>query len=515
MSVLNSMYRLLFGFWILCFFSCENQQINTNKNSDKFNILFIVADDLNCDLGTYGNDLVHSPNIDSLASKGFQFDNAHCQYPHCGPSRASMMTGMYSDQTKINQNNIYLRSTVPDVITLSQRFKQQGYHAIRIGKIFHLDNPGTIGTSGIDDIYSWSHTINPYGRDKIDEHLIKSLAPRRYGGTLSWLKADGYDREQTDGIAADEAIEQIEKLSKSGDNFFLALGFVRPHLPFVAPSKYFDYYDIDDINIPKLEDDYLSSLPLPAIQSIRSRDLQLNLQDSISKEIKQAYLATVSFVDSQVGRVLNKLEETGLDKNTIVVFTSDHGFHLGDHGHWQKQTLFETSTRVPLIFYVPNSLGSNISTNIPVELIDIYPTLLDLVDISAPKYLSGNSLKEIINQSSYKHKGSALTKWSSGYSIKTKRYRFTCWGDNGELGYELYDHLYDQGELNNLANDPIYNDVFDSLKLVINTRILQAREKPLGIGRQFEGVTPIHTPRVVTYGDIHDLDGNITYYKNE
>ena len=190
---------------------------------DRLNVLFIVADDLNCALGAYGDTVVHTPNLDRLAGQGTVFENAHCQYPLCGPSRASFMTGLYADQTHIRQNNVYLRSAVPDVVTLSQRFRQQGYQAVRIGKIFHYDNPGTIGTAGIDDRHSWDQTINPYGRDKREEFKINTLKARRYGGTLSWLAMDGKDEEQTDGIGATEAVEQLEAFSSSGDPFFLAI----------------------------------------------------------------------------------------------------------------------------------------------------------------------------------------------------------------------------------------------------------------------------------------------------
>ena len=507
------MIRLIYLIITITFLSCQANNTSRNILPTKLNVLFIISDDLNCDLGVYENDVVKSPNINMLANKGVQFNNAHCQYPHCGPSRSSLMTGMYSDQTKINQNNIYLRSTVPDVVTLAQRFKQQGYQTVRIGKIFHLDNPGTIGTSGIDDIFSWTRTINPYGIDKLNEYLIESLVPRRYGGTLSWLKSDDIDIEHTDGIAATEAIEQLDRFATSGDNFFLALGLMKPHLPFVAPSKYFEYYNSDSISIPFLPDDYLDHLPEPAAKSVSSRKIQLNLKDSLAKEIKTAYYASVSFMDAQVGKVLKKLEDTGLDKNTIVVFTSDHGFHLGEHGHWQKQTLFDNSTRVPLIFYVPNNVAMGFKTNTPVELIDIYPTLLDLVGIEVPTHVVGKSLKKVLMQESTSVRKSALTKWKNGYSIKTERYRLTSWGENGELGYELYDHVFDPGELFNLSADSSYLNVFDSLNIILNDRIFQANIKPPNLGRQFEGVTPIPTPSVVTYRDIHDIDGVVNYYE--
>ena len=201
-------------FILLILFSCS-KEIEDKNNNNKINVLFIMTDDLNCDLGYYGHPQVISPNIDRLASQGVVFENAHIQYPLCGPSRASFMTGMYSDQTKHTKLNVDIRTTIPDVITLGQRFRQQNYRSVRIGKIFHYDNPGSIGSSSSDDIYTWDYTINPWGRDKEEEYKINTLSPRQYGGTLSWMEAEGDDEEQTDGIVANEAIEQLEKFSKN------------------------------------------------------------------------------------------------------------------------------------------------------------------------------------------------------------------------------------------------------------------------------------------------------------
>ena len=263
---------------LFCLFSCSGSQKNKklepkliSHTGEKMNVLFIIADDLNCDLGSYGNSVVKTPNIDRLAEMGVLFENAHNQYPLCGPSRASFMTGMYTNQTMITENNMSLRNSVPDVITLGQRFRQQGYQSVRIGKVFHYDNPSAIGTSGNDDIYSWDQTVNPYGRDKIEEYKINTLKPRRYGGTLSWLAADGNDEEQTDGIGASEAIKKLDDFAMNNTPFFLTVGFFRPHTPFVAPKKYFDLYDRDKIEIPKIPRDYLATLPEPALKSIRAK----------------------------------------------------------------------------------------------------------------------------------------------------------------------------------------------------------------------------------------------------
>ena len=468
----------------------------TEVKTSKLNVLFIVADDLNCDIGAYGNEAVITPNIDKLAKKGVLFGNAHIQYPWCGPSRASFMTGLYPDQTKIKQLRIYLRQAIPKVVTIGQKFRQENYHSVRIGKIYHYHNPRDIGTAGHDDNYTWDQTVNPYGRDKIEEYKINTLKPKQYGGTLSWLEADGTDQEQTDGIGANETIKFLDRFSKSGENFFLAYGLYRPHTPYVAPKKYYDLYDTNEMKIPISSDEYLKKIPVPAAVSIREKgEVQNNLEIKTAKTIKEAYYATTSFVDAQVGRVLDKLKETGLDKKTIVVFTSDHGYHLGEHGHWQKRTLFENATRVPLILSGPGINKNQKIMDAPIEMIDIYPTLMDLVGIQTPEFVSGKSFVSILKDSSSRVRKSALTELGvslsrgskiQGYSIKTDRYRLTQWGRNGVLGYELYDHRFDKEELNNLSSLNSHKKIKDSLKIIINNRIVEARKIPKGLGEQIE-----------------------------
>ena len=514
MNFFNRSLKLSF---LLILFCCSLSKKNIAQNdvpfSEKLNVLFIIADDLNCDIGVYGNKIVKTPNIDLLTQNGTLFQNAHCQYPLCGPSRASFMTGMYTNQTKMTKNNVFLRSTVPDVTTIGQRFREQGYQSVRIGKIFHYDNPSTIGTSGIDDIFSWDQTINPYGRDKIEEYKINTLSPRRYGGTLSWMSSDGEDEEQTDGIGANEAIKKLENFSKTGDNFFLAVGFFRPHTPFVAPKKYFDLYNKEEIIIPESSPEYLKTIPLPAAKSIRAKKNQLNLDEDLAKEIKQAYYATISFVDAQLGRIIDKLKQTGLDKNTIIVFISDHGYHMGEHGHWQKQTLFENSTNVPLIINVPGADYKSIKTMSPVELIDIFPTLMDLTNIIPPSHLVGKSLKPIIENKSSSVRDNALTRWRNGYSLKTERFRLTKWNMQSGFQYELYDHKFDTDELNNLALNPSYKVICDSLVKIIDGRIINANTKPDGLGRQISNVKPITKPLNLTYGDLYDENGKRIFLK--
>jgi len=326
------------------------------KPKPKLNVLFIVADDLNCAIGAYGDSIVKTPNLDQLAKEGVVFKNAHVQYPLCGPSRVSFMTGLYPDQTKSKKLRLYVRQTIPDVITIGQKFRMANYNSVRVGKIYHYHNPRDIGTAGHDDSYTWDQTVNPYGRDKTEEYKLKGLKQKLDGGTLSWLEADGSGEEQTDGIGASKTMDFLDEFAESGENFFLAFGLYRPHVPFVAPKKYFDLYDQVDFRIPESSNTYLETIPKPAAISVRSKKEQVNLDKKLAKTVKRAYYATTSFMDAQIGRVLDKLKETGLDKNTIVVFTSDHGYHLGEHGHWQKQTLFDNATRVPLIMAGPGGL---------------------------------------------------------------------------------------------------------------------------------------------------------------
>jgi len=487
---------------IICFLVSNIINANSENNPKKLNVLFIIADDLNCDIGVYGSPDVFTPNIDKLASQGVLFENAHVQYPLCGPSRVSLMTGLYPDQTKSKELRLYVRQTIPDVITLGQRFIMEKYNSIRVGKVYHYHNPRDIGTSGHDDHFTWDQTVNPYGRDKIEEYKLNKVKENFDGATLSWLESEGSDNEQTDGIGADETIKFLDKFSKSKENFFLAFGLYRPHIPFVAPKKYFDLYEKDNMTVPSNGDEFLKTISSPAAKSLRARKEQINLDNSIIKTVKEAYYSTTSFVDAQIGRVLDKLKETGLDKNTIVVFTSDHGYHLGEKGHWQKQSLYDRATRVPLIISGPGILSNKRIKNSPVELVDLYKTLMDLTGISSPEFVQGHSLKNILTSNSKPIRKSALSELrvysdgslAQGYSIKTDRYRLTRWLHKDERYLELYDHKYDFNENKNLVYEDDYSRVRDSLDIILTKRIEEAQNKPNGLGRQFENAKPTFEP---------------------
>ncbi|MEX2115000.1 MAG: sulfatase [Pirellulales bacterium] len=445
------------------------------------NVLFIISDDLNCDLGCYGHPLVKSPNIDRLAQRGLRFQQAHCQFPLCGPSRASIMCGLYADQTLVQHNAIYVRQRVPNVVTMPQMFRNHGYAAMRIGKIYHYGVPGTIGTDGHDDPDSWEKVINPRGRDKDDEANVFTLRPGQYGGTLSWLAADGTDEEQTDGIGALAAVKQLEQFAEQKTPFFLAMGFYRPHTPYVSPKKYFDMYPADRIVVPTVPTGYLDTLPQPARDTLTNKKDQVNLPDETARQAIQAYYASITFMDAQVGRVLDALDRLGLDKNTIVVFTSDHGYHMGEHGYYQKMTLFENATRVPLIISVPGMKSAGMSTASLAELLDIYPTLSEMCGLTPPSILSGVSLASVLDEPKSTPRTSALTQHHNGYTLRTDRYRYTAWGNDGADGTELYDHASDQAEMVNLTGHKVGMDTAAELPKLLSQRVAAARQHPAGL----------------------------------
>jgi len=396
----------------------------------KFNVLLIMSDDLNTDLGCYGDPVVKSPNLDRLASRGLRFEHAGCQYPLCNPSRSSLLTGLRSDQTGVYDNRTFFRTKHPRLITLPQLFRQHGYFTARVGKIFHYGVPRQIGTCGLDDPDSWDQTVNPRGRDKDDEPLIFSLVPGTFGGVLSWLAADGTDEEQTDGIGAAEAIKLLEKLRNRP--FFLAVGFYRPHTPYVAPKRYFGLYPLDKIQLPRGPADDEADIPPAALMSRKPEEKKLN--DRLRREAIQAYHAAVTFMDAQAGKVLDALDRLGLRDNTIVVFTSDHGYHLGEHGLWKKQSLFDEAASIPVIISVPGMRAAGEATPRPVELVDIYPTLADLCGLPAPENLAGRSLRPLLDDPQAPFKPGAVTQVRRrvrgpngrqffGYTIRTERLR--------------------------------------------------------------------------------------------
>ncbi|WP_417746504.1 sulfatase [Rosistilla oblonga] len=432
------------------------------QGRDRPNVLFIAVDDLACTLGCYGNLVAKTPNIDRLAAEGTCFQRAYNQLPLCNPTRASVMTGLRPDQIKVYDLDRHFRDQLPDVVTLPQAFQAAGYFAARVGKIYHYNVPASIGTDGFDDPPSWNRTVNPKGRDKTDEALVFNAEPhRKISGALSWLAAEGRDEEQTDGMIASEAIKIMRE--KKDQPFFLGVGFFRPHTPYVAPKKYFEMYPVDSLRLPYAPPGDRDDIPTAAFAH-NCPVPNYGLDHKTLLQATQAYYACVSFVDAQVGRLLDSLEELGLAEATIVVFWSDHGYHLGEHdGVWQKRTLFEQGARAPLIVRVPGQKSRGDCRQI-AEFVDIYPTLTDLVAIPSPPGLAGRSLRPLIDNRQADWDGFAVTQVLRpadarlpepvmGCSIRTHRYRFTEWGE-GKHGVELYDHQSDPNEFHNLAVNP-------------------------------------------------------------
>ena len=417
-----------------------------------YNVLFIAVDDLRPLLGCYGHPEIHSPNIDKLAERGTLFNRADCQFPVCNPSRASVLTGLRPDTTGVQDNPTDFREVLPGVVTLPQHFKDYGYHTRSVGKVAH-------GDAAWKDELSWSAPIwrEPW------RYIDKTKSP-------SWQALDVDDDELEDGRIANAAIEVLTEIKDK--QFFLAVGFNKPHLPFYAPSKYFDLYTTQDFKLP-LD----SNLPRNA-PSIASNPKGMKAYQDISNyppfsdektlELTLAYAANVSYIDALVGRVLDQLDALNLTENTAIVFWGDHGFHLGEHGLWRKNTLFEDSVRSPLIVSVPQQTHTDVVTDALVELVDIYPTLCDICQLSIPSELEGISMLPVIEDPIRLWKTAAFSQLKrstniNGHSMRTTQYRYTEWGQNGERGRELYDYHADPNETVNIVDIPENEELVSNL----------------------------------------------------
>ena len=412
----------------------------------QYNVLFIAVDDLRPLLGCYGHSEMHTPNIDKLATQGTVFNRAYCQFPVCNPSRVSVLTGLRPDTTRIYDNPTDFRQVLPGVVTLPQYFKDHGYHTRSVGKIAHGD------PAWLDEL-SWSE---PIWRERW-RYIDKTTSP-------SWQALDVDDDELEDGRIARAAVEVLTEIKDQ--QFFLAVGFNKPHLPFYAPSKYFDLYTTEDFKLP-----VDSSLPRNA-PNIAANPKGMKAYQDISDyppfseektlELTRAYAANVSYIDALIGRVLDQLNVLNLTKNTVIVFWGDHGFHLGEHGLWRKNTLFEDSVRSPLIVSMPKQIHTGTTTDALVELIDIYPTLCDACQLPIPTEVEGISMVPVIKEPTRQWKAAAFSQLVrvlnntsvDGYSMRTAQYRYTEWGNNGERGRELYDYYADPNETVNIVDLP-------------------------------------------------------------
>ncbi len=423
------------------------------------NVLFIVVDDLKTSLGCYGDTQVKSPNIDRLAAKGVRFDRAYCQYPVCNASRSSFLTGIRPDHTGIFSNESILRREKPDLVTLPQFYKQNGYFTASVGKINH---------AGVDEAGKPTLFMDPPAYSEFHNGVITKLGKTGEGRNLTndklawceWLSANGTDEDQPDGQNAATAIKMIE--DHKDVPFFIGMGFHKPHDPFFAPKKYFDLYPIEDIQLAKEPEDRSVELSL----AIPKEDAFKKFTDRERKEFRRGYFAGISFTDAQIGKLFDTLDRLELWDNTIVVVMGDHGYHLGEHGWWNKVTVFELCARTPLIVWAPGMKGMGRDTDGIVELIDLYPTLIELCGLNPAKPNDGQSFRKLLDNPTIPGKSAAFTQVTRGKtmgrSVRSDRWRYTEWGE-GKLGIELYDHNNDPLEYYNLATNPEHADLMSSL----------------------------------------------------
>ena len=461
-------------------FSVVTVSAQKKSKKPKYNVLFIASDDLRPELGAYGVAGIKTPNIDKIAQRGMRFDNAYAQYPVCNPSRTSLLTGRYPTETRVMNNNDYFRRIDPNTVTLPQYFKNNGYVTLRSGKIFH---------GGIDDQVSWTEGGEPTDPN-ITERGNPNFKPiqttadpddeERRQSQGAGIKASNSDRivvlegdgeKHGDYRAATRAINFIEKYKDKP--FFLAVGFVKPHSPPTAPKKFFDLYDVSTIPLPV--DFGTTPKAPPGFPEIsiapRNADLFTGRESTpeLSREMKRAYWASTSFMDAQVGRVIDALEKNGLKDNTIIVFWGDHGYHLGEKGKWSKAySLYEVGLRVPLIIAMPKNDGE--SSQRVVELVDLYPTLAELCGLPKPPNVSGQSIAKLLKKpkADWDLPAYSVTeaRKTLGKSVRTARWHYVEW-DDGRQGNMLFEHPKDPLELKNLANDPNYAKIVVEMKALL------------------------------------------------
>lgn len=458
--------------------ACTQPQTVAENPPQKPNVLFIGVDDLRCGLRCYGDSVALTPNIDALGASGMIFNRAYCQQAVCNPSRASLMTGLRPNTTKVWDLQTHFRKALPDVITLPQYFSNNGYHSQSVGKIYH-------DPAWAQDSLSWSvpETF------AVTKSAGKYVLPHNLNTTGSW-KASASERALVeddayiDGQVSSAAIDILTSVKDKP--FFLAVGFRRPHLPFSAPEKYWDLYKRESIPLPS---NMHAPVNVPSIALHPSVELrgytdvpdEGALSDNKKKELLHGYYASTSYVDAQIGKVLNTLDSLGLRDKTIVVLWSDHGYHLGEHGLWCKTTNFELDTRVPLIISYPGQKHKGEKTDALVELVDLYPTLADLVGLPVPDSLEGTSMKPLLEDpsrqwnevafSQFPRKSPRSKGFIMGYSVRTDDMRFTEWVDlqTGNVeARELYDHRIDSLEMNNVAEDQQHADNIKALTTMLD-----------------------------------------------
>lgn len=459
----------------LCFILLSSLTVHAAPN-----VLFIISDDLSAEaLSCYGNKQCQTPNIDRLAKRGIQFNRAYCQYPVCGPSRASLMSGMYPQAIGVvgNGSSSKFTQNLGSRPSMSQHFKNNGYYTARVSKIYHMRVPGdiTAGVDGPDHAASWTERFNckaPEWMSKGEhEHLTNEKLnkdPNKhyglgFGAAFYVVKGSTDGAEQADVLAADKAVELLGK--HKDKPFFLAVGLVRPHVPLVAPADFYEPYPPKKMELPlKIKGDW-DDIPKAGI-SKSSKSSGLDGQIDKQQRVLSAYYASVAFMDAQVGRILDALEKNGLAKNTIVVFTADHGYHLGEHDFWQKLSLHEESTRIPMLFAGPGIKPAK--TDSLAEQIDFYPTFAELAGFDIPKHIQGKSLAGVIKNPSQAVHDEVYCFKGNSHLLRTDRWALLSYRDGSS---ELYDMQADPKQYSNLAEKPEHEKDLEAMKTRLQKKL--------------------------------------------
>ena len=460
----------------------------------KPNVLFIIADDLTrTALSCYGNTLVRTPNIDRIAAQGTRFTRAYCNATYCGPSRASFMSGYYPHATGV-VGYASPRPQLGERATWSQHFMQAGYFSARVSKIYHMGVPGDIeegpgkNHDGADDAASWHERYNSPGpewkapgKGETLENNPDGTKPVMGGNTFVVVEAEGDDLAHADGRTAAKAVELIERFGRDRARpFFLAVGFVRPHVPFVAPAPYFEpFLPYEKLPLPPKHPDPWRDIPKAGINYKTSENMKMDVRRQ--QKAVGGYYAAVRYMDAQVGKVLDALQRAGLDEETIIIFTSDHGYHLGEHDFWAKVSLREESAQVPLIIRAPGRKPA--VCNSLVELIDLYPTTARLCGLEIPARLQGRDISGLLDDPRRTVRDTAfcVAPMREGFLLRDDRWSFVQYAEDASQGVELYDLTADPRQDTNLALKPEYAEVVRRFKAQVTATLQSVRRNDLGL----------------------------------
>jgi iduronate 2-sulfatase len=468
---------------------------NFTPAADRPNVLFIISDDLTSTaLSCYGNAICHTPNIDRLAARGTRFARAFCQATYCGPSRASFLSGYYPHATGV-LGYTSPRPAIGDRATWPEHFKNAGYYTARVSKIYHMGVPGGIeeggdgrdhnNGDGADDPASWTEKFNSPGPEWKAAGTGETLEgnpdgkkPVIGGNTFVVVEADGDDSVHSDGKTAAKAVELIEKHSQSSQPFFLAVGFVRPHVPYVAPRKYFEpFLPYDKLSLPlKIPGDW-DDIPKAGINYKTSQNMKMDVRRQ--KKAVGGYYASVAYMDAQVGKVLDALEKSGQANNTIVIFTGDHGYHLGEHDFWAKVSLHDESAGVPLIICVPGKQPA--VCNSFVELLDLYPTLASLCGLKIPARLQGKDISKMLDDPTQQVHDTifSVAPSSKGFLLRDDHWAYIQYAEDASAGIELFDMHHDPKQYTNLAENPEFAPTVSEFKTKLAAKLRAVRNNDL------------------------------------